>query len=150
MAAYSLLASQSTVQVLSPTVVNDVVYCTIQTIPSSAIVSMPVSKVAFDNNGAAEELTALADSVEQLLANTAAIAASGTQTIDASGLLQDQVVFTVQYVPPGATTSNVTADATVGVGMLSQSDPAFAGATIAEAEAIITGVYDNLQSAAGG
>lgn len=150
MASYTLLASESTVQVLSPTIVNDVVYCTIQTSPSNVIASIPVSQPAFDNNKAAQELTAFADNIETLIGRGHIIAGAGSQTIDASGLLQDQVSFTVQYVPKGATTSNITAQADIPVGMLSQSDPAIDQVLLAEAEAMITKVYDSLASAAAG
>ncbi len=150
MASYTLLSSYSTVQVLSATVVNDVVYCTIQTDTHSVIASMPVSQVAFNNNGAAEELTALADGIETMFGRVDILSAVGVQTIDASGLLQDQVSFTVVWYPQGGQPGNVTADALVPVGLLSQSDPAIADTTLNEAEAIIMGVYNNLKSAAGG
>jgi hypothetical protein len=149
-AAYTLLASSSTVQVLSPTVVNDVVYCTLETSPSSVIASIPVSQVAFDTNGAAEELTAFANNIEQLMKMPHVIAASGTQTLDAKGLLADQVAFVVEYVPTGVTDSNVTADAYVQVNLISVSDPAINKVLIAEAEAIINKTHASLKSLAGG
>lgn len=150
MAAYSLLASISTVQVLSPTLVNDVVYCTIQTSPSNVIASMPVSETAFNNNGAAEELTAFADGIETIIGRGDVIAGAGAQTIDPNGLLQDQVAFTVAYVPPGSSGTSITAEALVPVGLLSQSDPEIANVVLAEAEAIVSKTYGNLKSAASG
>lgn len=150
MASYSLLASVSTVQVLSPTIVNDIFYCTVQTSPSNVIASIPVSAAAFNSNGAAQELTGFADNIETLIGRGDVIAGTGVQTLDANGLLQDQVSFTVQYVPPGTGTSNITAEALVPVGLLSQTDPAIDVTVLAEAEAIITQVYDSLKSAAGG
>lgn len=150
MASYSLLASESTVQVLSPTVTNDVVYCTIQTTKSSVIASMPVSAVSFNLNQSAEELTAFADNIETIIGRGHVIAGQGAQTLDANGLLQDQVSFTVQYVPAGTTPTNITAEALVPVGLLSQSDPAINQVVLAEAEAIVTAVYNSLKSAAGG
>ena len=150
MAAYSLLASESTVQVLSPTIVQDVVYCTIQTKPSGVIASMPVSATAFNANQAAEELGALANNIETLMARGHIIGGAGVQTIDANGLLQDHVAFVVQYVPPGGTSTSITAEALVPVGLLSIDDPAIERTLLAEAEAIIDGVYASLQNAAGG
>lgn len=150
MASYSLLASQSTVQVLSPTVVNDVVYCTIQTSPTGVIASLPVSSASFTANQSAEELTAFADNIETIIGRGHVVAGAGAQTIDASGLLQDQVSFTVQYVPTGTTGTNITAEALVPVGLLSQSDPAINTTLLDEAEAIITATYNNLKNAASG
>jgi len=150
MASYQLIASETTVQVLSATVVNDVEYCTIQTSPTGVIASMPVSLVAFNANCAGEELTAFADAIEQLIADTSAVAATGVQTLDDNGLLQDQVAFTVQYVPAGSAGTSITATALVPVGLLSQSDPEIESTLLTEAEQIIHGVYANLQNAAGG
>lgn len=150
MAAYALLASYSTVQVLSSQVVNDVVYCTIQTNPSQAIASLPVSRTAFDQNQAVEELTAFANNIETLIGRGHVTTAAGVQSIDPSGLLQDVVQFTVEYVPAGASTSSITATADVPANMLSVSDPAIDRVLLAEAEAIIDAVYASLQSAASG
>jgi hypothetical protein len=149
-ASYSLLSSVSTVQVISTTVVQDVVYCTIQTIPTGIIANIPVSAIAFSENAAGPELTAFADNIETIVGRGHVIAGTGVQTIDASGLLQDQVSFTVQYVPPNTTGTSITAEALVPVGLLSVDDPAIDRAALAQAEAIVTGVYDNLQSAASG
>lgn len=150
MASYSLLASNSTVQVLSPTIVNDAVFCTIQTRPSGIIASMTVSQAAFDAGEAGPELTAFADGIEAIVGRGHIVGGSGTQTIDPSGLLADQVAFVVEYVPPGTANTSITADALVPVGLLSQSDPAIAEVVLGEAEAIIAKVYNNLKNAASG
>jgi len=151
MASYALLASIQTVQVLSANVVNDVMYCTIQTSPSGVIASLPVSLTAFAQNQAAEQLTSFADDIETMMTQPGVIAGTGEQTIDASGLLADNVTFTVQYVPAGSAPTSITAEAVVPVGLLSEGgDPTIERTLIAQAEAIIAGVYANLQSAAGG
>jgi len=150
MASYSLLSSQSTVQVLSPTVVNDVVYCTIQTTGSSVIASVPVSAAAFANNSAISELTAFANNIETLIGRGNVDGATGVQTLDANGLIQDQVSFTVVYVPAGSSSTSITAEALVPVNLLTVDDPAIDQVLLDQAEAIIDGVYGNLQSAAGG
>lgn len=150
MASYSLLASYSTVQVLSPQIVNDVVYCTIQTSPSNVVASIPVSAKAFSDNQAVSELTALADNIETLMGRGNVTGASGVQTLDASGLLQDQVSFVVEYVPAGSSSTSITAEALVPVNLLSVDDPTIDRVLLDEAEAIISGVYANLQSAASG
>lgn len=150
MAAYSLLATVSTVQVISPTIVNDVVYCTIQTNPSSVIASIPINTADFNSNLGVQGLTAFADNIETLIGRGHIVAGTGVQTIDANGLLQDQVSFTVQYVPPNVSGTSITAEALVPVGLLSQSDPAIESTLLAEAQAIIDGVYSALHNAQGG
>lgn len=149
MAGYSLLGSYSTVQVLSPTLVNDVVYCTIQTSPSNVIASVPVSTAAFSNNAAAQELTALADNIETLMGRGHVTGGQGVQTLDQNGLLVDNVAFIVEYVPASGSPTSITAEALVPVNMLTVDDPQIDQVLLNEAEAIIDGVYANLQSAAG-
>lgn len=151
MASYQLIASESTVQVVAANVVNDVVYCTIITSPSSVIASLPVSKKAFQANQAAEELTSFADNIEQLMLEPGVIGGTGEQSIDTNGLLADYVAFTVRYVPAGGTDTNITAEASVPVGLLSEGgDPTIERILFPQAQAIIAAVYANLQSAAGG
>jgi|SRR5215469_16705356 len=150
MASYSLLSSESTVQVLSANVVNPVVYCTIQTSPSSVIASKPVSATAFADNQAVSALTNYADAIETLMQNTHVVAAGGEQTLDASNLLADNVTFTVQYVPAGSAPTSITAEAVVPTALLDFSDAEIGRTLETQAQAIIDGVYANLQSAAGG
>lgn len=150
MASYTLLASYTTVQVLAPTLVSDVVYCTIQTSPSSVIASMPLDAITFNAGDSATLLGYFADNIETIMSQGKAIAGQGVQTIDANGLLQDQVSFTVQYVKAGSSATSVTAEALVPVGLLGGGGDSFSSTLLAEAEAIITAVYDNLQSAAAG
>ena len=150
MASYDLLASNSTVQVLSPTIVNDAVYCTIQTIPSNVIASITISQTSATLDLKPPVLVAFANGIETILGRGHVIAAAGVQTIDPNGLLQEQVSFTVQYVPSGNTPTSITAEALVPVGLLSQDDLIIQETLLAEAEAIIDGVYSSLQSAASG
>ena len=150
MAGYGLIGSYPTVQVLSPTLVNDVQYCTIQTDPSGVIASMPVQQDVFNKGQAGPVLTAFANGIEQLMAYPHVVAATGTQSLDASGLLQDFVTFTVQYVPTSPTSTSITADADVPVGYLNQSDPMIVEAAIANAEKLVDDAYANLQAAASG
>src|SRR5262252_4865995 len=100
-ASYTLLASDSTVQSLSPTVVLDVVYCTIQTVGHGVIASYPIPQGTFESSNSVEVLTFYARGIEEVMGHDAVIAGAGAQTIDANGLLQDTVVFTVEYTPTG-------------------------------------------------
>lgn len=150
MASYALLASESTVQVIPPQIVNNVVYCTIQTHPSNVICSIPVQANVFNSGASGPELTNLANAVEQIMALPHVIAGVGAQTIDATGLLQDQVTFTVEYLPPGTASTSITAEALVPVTMLNFTDALIGQVSLQNVEAIIDGVYNNLKDAAGG
>lgn len=151
MAGYSLIASESTSQVVSPTLVIPVEYCTIRTDPSGAIVSAPVSRDVFDAGASGTLLSSYAANVEYLLGHDHVVGATGSQTLDNSGLLQDNVVFTVQYMPAGATATAVTADAIVPSNLLLEGgDPSIEGTLLASAAQIIDNTYNNLAAAAGG
>lgn len=150
MAGYSLIGSYSTVQVLTPTLVNPVVYCTISTKPSGAIASMPVAQDAFDASQAAPELTAFANAIEQVLGFAGVTTAVGGQTIDPSGLISDNVVFTVTYSGPETNGNTISTEATVPVASLNFED-GLIGATLLESvTAIIVAAHESLVSAAGG
>ena len=149
MASYSLVSSYSTVQVLSPTLVNEVVYCTIRTSPSSVLASKPVDETVFHSGGAGTDLLNFANAIEDLMSQTPVIAATGQQQIDASGLLQDFVTFTVQYVPKGSSGTSVTAEADVPVAILDFSDATLGHIVFEEAVGIINGVAADLKKAAG-
>lgn len=150
MAGYSLQGSYSTVQVLSPTLTNPVVYCTIQTTPSGVIASIPVQRAVFESDSAGVELENLATAIEQTMNLASVIAGVGSQRIDPNGLLADFVTFTVQY-PAGATDGSAnTAEADVPVGMLNFTDALIGEVSWENVQAIIGGVYNNLKSAAGG
>lgn len=150
MAGYSLKASYQTVQVLSPTVVNDIQYCTIQTSPSGVIASMPVQLSTFQQDQANVDLGNFADAIEQTMALPSVTAGAGSQSLDASGLLADEVTFTVEYPASAAGSSNITTQVSIPVGELNFTD-ALIGQTLWEdVQNKIAAAYANLQSAAGG
>lgn len=149
MAPYALIGSYSTVHVLSPSLTSAIEYCTIQTSPSGVIASIAVDEQTFQDNGAHTELALFEGAIESLMTQPGVVAATGQQTIDANGLLEDNVVFTVQYVPPNSKGTSITAEATVPVGLMPIVQGSIGGDLLAECEAIIAGVYDNLKSAAG-
>lgn len=151
MASYGLIASETTTQVLSPTVAIPIEYVTIQTQPSGVIASLPVMRDEFDAGTAGPLLQDYANNIEQMMKQQGVVAGQGSQTLDANGLLADNVVFTVQYVPPGGGATAVTAEAVVPTGLLSEGgDPQIESVALGKAEAIIAKVYNNLVAMAGG
>lgn len=149
MAGYALIGSYSTIQVLSPTLTNPVEYCTIQTSPSGVIASKPVQEDVFRAGGGGSDLQIFADAIEQVMADDRVVAGVGEQTIDANGLLADNVVFTVQYASGASSVGNVTAQAVVPVGLLDFTDGQIGRTLLAEVDAIITEAYNALKNAAG-
>src|SRR5690348_6698778 len=135
MATYTLIASETTTQVISPTLTMAVEYATIQTQPSGVIASLALAKVDFDAGTAGTLLQWYANNIEELMAYPHVIAGQGSQTLDANGLLADNVVFTVQYVPAGSNITAVTAEAIVPTGLLTEGgDPAFENILMGEAK----------------
>lgn len=150
MAGYSLPSSYPTVQVVSPQLVYDIQYCTIQTQPSGVIASIPVVATTFANDQGAAELTNFSEAIEELMALPSVIAGVGSQKIELSGLLADYVDFTVQYPATNPGNTSVTGVASVPVGLLNFSDAEIGRVAKDEAEAIINQVYASLRSLAGG
>jgi len=149
--SYTLLASESTVQVLSPTVVNDVIYCTLQTAVHGVVASKPLTEGTFESVNSAEQLTFFARSIDEVMDDPRVIAGAGVMTIDANGLLADAVSFTVEYVAPGSTGTTVTAQANVPVTLLPSGTQTVPGKPpVTAALAIIDTVYADLQRLAGG
>ena len=148
--SYTLLASLSTVQVLSPTVVNDVIYSTIKTIPSGVVANYPIPQGEFESINSSERLTFFARGIEEVMALDHVIGGVGTQSLDASGLLQDNVSFTVQYVQPGTSGTEVTAQAEVPVDAMLGASTTPGKPGITAATAIVDAVYADLQRLAGG
>lgn len=144
-----LIGSYTTVQVLSPTIVNPIEYCTIQTTPSSVIASIPVDETEFQVQGTGPILQAFAEAIETTMADPRVIAGVGSQTIDANGLLADNVIFTVEYSSANTPPSGITAEASVPVQLLNFSEEPRDQLNAPQVTAIIDGVYTNLQNAAG-
>lgn len=149
-ANYILIGSTSIVQVLSATVIADVVAATIQTLPTGIRAQTLVPQDAFDQGAAGPLLSTFAGNIEAIIAQGKATGGSGTSSLDASGLQQYAVTFTVTYNPPGAPIGSVTADVDVPVGLLSDSDPATGPASFAQAVALVDATYSNLVALAGG
>lgn len=150
MASYSIQGSYSTVQVITPTLVQPIQYTTIQTQPSGVIAAIALDQADFTGGTSNVLLQLFADAIEQIMARSEVIAGIGTQQLDANGLLADFVTFTVQYVGPNTAPSGVTAEADVPVGMLNFTDGAIGRLLLEEVDAIIAQAYNALQAAAGG
>ena len=148
--SYTLIASSSTVQVISPTVVNDVLYCTIETNISHVIASYAIPQGTFESVNSAEALTFFARGIEEIMALDYVIAGTGSQTLDANGLLIDNVVFTVQYVQPGTTGTTVTAEAVCPVATLTGASVSPGKPDVSAAKAIVDATLADLQKLAGG
>lgn len=116
MAAYTLQSSYDTVQVFSASEVVDAIYCVIATAGHGAVVNRTIPKANFGKNGIdVGMLNALATAVDEAIDGGLAVAASGVQDVDDSGLLLDAVQFTVQYVPASPTLGPLTTTVTVPV-----------------------------------
>ena len=144
MASYTLTYSTSTTQVLSSTGSQEAVVATISTIPSGVPATIAVSRVSFDKNQASETLTALANNIETIIGQGKAVGGADTSDLDANGLTEYFVTFTVGYNPPGAPPGQVTVDVDVPVNLLSIDDPEINATLLAEAEAMIDKAYNSL------
>lgn len=106
--SYTLVSSYDTVQVLSSTTAIDVLYCTISTGRHQALVQYAVPKANFDIDQGQATLDLFATAVDDLMDASFVIGATSSQTVDANGLIEDDVVFTIQYVPSTPTAGSIT------------------------------------------
>jgi hypothetical protein len=150
MATYRLENSYDTVQVLSPTLAVEAIYCTIQTSPSGSIVQRAVPKTEFASDQGEGILSSLATAVEDMIAGGLASSASGTQGVDSSGLIFDAVTFTVQYTPPTLIAGTLTTTVDVPVDVLTADTSFGSFLTGGSAQERVKAAYDSLVKLAGG
>jgi hypothetical protein len=146
---YRLEDSYDTVQVLSPTLAVDAIYCTIITAPSGSVVQRAVPKTEFQSDAGAGILNSLANAVEEALAGGLASAAVGTQDVDESGLLYDAVIFTVEYTPPNLIAGALTTTVTIPVDVLTADTSFGSFLTGGSAADRLRAAYDKLVALAG-
>lgn len=149
-ANYDLVTSQSSIQVLSPTVVQDVVVATIQTKPSRVIASLWIPEAEWGTGGAAGVLANFADNIEQVMASPEVVGATSGQALDASGLLQSEITFTVGYKPDGSPFPPATVDVTITADTLSDLGRQTGYDGVAAAMALIDAAYQNLVAVSSG
>jgi len=147
---YNLLSANSTVQVLSPTLSQDAVDIWISTGGYGMVVNLVLDKGTFDSNEGNVVLAEFAGEVDQLIAEGKAISAVGTSDLDASGLREVFVTFTVGYTVPGANLPPVTVDVDVPVGLLAGGQGSESAGGFAEAQALIDAAYEKLVTLASG
>lgn len=115
---YDLITSQSSIQVLSPTVVQPVVDATIVTKPSGIVADYWLDEADWKAGTAPALLETFAGNIEHIVATGKVIGGSGSQSLDANGLLQQWVTFIVAYQVPGSPGGPATVDVDVPVGDL--------------------------------
>lgn len=146
-ASYEIIASAPTILVVSPTLVVDVIQVTIRVSPSGAIVSMPQTDDLFGTAEGNYDLGQLAVLVEDVLSAGKATSATGGQSIDASGLLQDTVTFTVSYKPPGSILPPLTVEVTEVTSAFNVTQPGWAATLLKVWLADVDAAYKRLASA---
>lgn len=143
-ANYNVIASESSIQVLSPTLTQPIVQTTIQTVPHGVIASLALDQADFDAGTAGAILEPFAANIETIMSQGVAIAAQGSQSLDPNGLLADGVDFTVEYRNPAIPGSSLTVVVTVPVGLLTATEQFGGHGGLADAEALIDAAYNKL------
>ena len=85
------------VQVLGPTQVLDVERVAFQTTGAGVYAEYPIDLASWNADRGREQLNALSDAIDSLIATTAAVGASYLQDTDVSGLLIDYLDVIVEY-----------------------------------------------------
>jgi len=147
---YDLLATSSTIQVLSPTLVEPVVDCTLQTKPTGIVFDYWVDKATWDAGDAVPLLESVSQHAEHIIEATAAIAGTGSQHLDANGLLAQSIIYTVAATPPGGTPDSLTIEVEIPISDLDQDTIAGENFGLNDAIAKINTAEQQLLTAAAG
>lgn len=147
---YQLVTSQSSTQVLSPTVVQEMVVATIRTEPHGVIADYWLTRNQWDTGGAARLLAGFAANIERVMDDPHVVSASSGRSLDASGLVQSELTVTVGYTTPGSPFPPATVDVTIPAGQLRPADGRPTGTGVDAALATIDTAYQQLVAAAGG
>ncbi len=147
---YVLLATTPRTQVLSPTLAQPVVDCTLQTIPTGVIFNYWVDRAVWDAGDSAPLLEAVAGNVEHIIAATPAVSGTGFEQLQPSGLLRQYVTFTVATTTTGSVSGEVTIDVVVPVSDLDQDTIAGENFGLTAAIDAIDAGYQQLLAAAAG
>lgn len=147
---YDLIGTQSSIQVLSATLVQPIVVATIATKPSAVVASYWIDKITYDAGEGPALLTTFAENVESIISTGKAIGGSGNQTVEPNGLLKQWVTFVVAYTPTGSTTGPLTVDVDVPVSDLGGITEFGANYGLQDAEKLIDDAYAQLVKLAGG
>lgn len=148
--SYLLLDSVEAVQVYSPTLVADVLVCTIQSFPSGSVVLRTIPQTSFAADEGQGLLASLSSAVENIIDGGLATAANGLQVVDESGLLQDVARFTVSYAPPAGTPGEITATVDVPVNVLTADTQFGSFLSGGSAADMISATYQRLAAMATG
>ena len=143
-ANYTLIASQSSIQVISPTVVQDVVVITIQTQPHGVIADIWVTKDEWDKGTTGVTLSGFAANIEKIMASPQVVGATTGSVLDPNGLLQSEISFVVGYAPPGSPYPPATVDVDISANSLRPEDVMGQEPGVTAALAAINTAYQNL------
>lgn len=149
-ANYDLYPTSSTVQVLSPTLVQPVVDCPIKTKPSGVFFDYWIDATTFDAGEGPAILSAVCADVEHIMASQPVIAGVGSQQLDPNGLLSQWITFTVAYQVPGVAAGPSTVDVDVPVTDFGQGAIAGSNFGLDAAIARIQTAYTRLEALAAG
>jgi hypothetical protein len=149
---YVYLGSYSTVQVLSADQVQDILRITFRTTPSGVVAYANAPTATLQAAAVTSALTAadlfaapMADGIERAMASGKVGGIAAVQDTDRSGLLQDYLEVTVEYVSTSATNPG-TFDATIRIPAFDFTSEEFYGTVVGGP---IDALYAQLQRLAG-
>lgn len=147
---YDLLTTNSSVQVLSPTLTQPVIDATVKSKPSGVIFDYWIDETTWKAGEGPVLLENVAAGVEHIMASEPVIAGVGSQQLDAGGLLAQFVTFTVAYQVPGSTAGPATSDVDVPIGDFGQDSFQGQNFGLEDAHAKIQAEYARLEALAAG
>jgi hypothetical protein len=152
-AAFTTLSAYKTVQVLSPTVVQDVEYVTAQSIPNGLGFAYAVDYESWQSGEGMGGLILLAQALEAIFEQGQISGSEPLQDIDANGLLSDFVSITVSYDQSAVGLPALTEVVDVPISAFIAQNPGIGGVVIPGVELpndYVTAAYARLQTLAAG
>lgn len=147
--SFNVVSANAEPLVLSPKQVLDVMKVGFVTQPTGIYAEVPVPLQAWLQEGEEPNIGPYAETIEGLIANTAAVDADYRNDLDRKGLLVDFLDFIVEYRPPGRIGEPLETRVEVTLGSLgASSDPWFARLA-ASPESLINKAYQRLVETAG-
>lgn len=119
---------------------------TIQTLPHNVTAGITIPAETFATNLGDSMLTPFRNVIEQIMGDGKVIAASGLQTLDVNGLLQDAITWTVGSTPAGSPAGPLTVQVTTALVTPVNSTTLLVN-YLNESEAAIDAAYSNLANA---
>lgn len=148
MAFYEPLGSTSTIQQLGTSQIVDSLSTSLRTATHGVQATLVLPQSWYDAGTAIPRLEVFAQAIDTIMGGGKVSSASASQILDANGLLQDAVTFTVAHPGPGGVPDAFTTDVTVLSSDMGGTGLGYGNVGPQYAEGLIDAAYQQLAAIA--